>query len=308
MIVEECLSVLDGIHSIQVKAICVREKSAEKGEQLAAIHHIQKVYTDYQTCLEDEEIDVVYIGIVNSMHYDYAKTALEAGKHVILEKPFVDTLKEAKDLEEIAKSRGLFLWEAITTIYLSEYDRVKELLPSLGDIHMINGKFIQYSSRYDRYLAGDIAPAFNPDLNGGALRDINIYNLHFIAGLFGLPEAVSYYPNKGYNGVDTSGIVIMDYGRCKGAMLASKDAYGTSSISIHGEKGFLSWEGAPNGPALITGRVDGKAIELNVKDDKHRMRDEFVAFENMFINDDKQECYNRLSHSMNVMTLLEELK
>ena len=64
--------------------------------------------TDYRTFLEREDMDTVYIGIVNQMHYEYAKKALEAGKHVICEKPFTVTAGEAKELADLADEKELF--------------------------------------------------------------------------------------------------------------------------------------------------------------------------------------------------------
>lgn len=89
MIVRRMLQDIKEIPEIETTAICVREKSLEKGRILAEEFGIPAVDTDYRTFLEREDMDTVYIGIVNQMHYEYAKKALEAGKHVICEKPGV---------------------------------------------------------------------------------------------------------------------------------------------------------------------------------------------------------------------------
>ena len=100
MIVRRMLQDIKEIPEIETAAICVREKSLEKGRILAEEFGIPAVDTDYRTFLEREDMDTVYIGIVNQMHYEYAKKALEAGKHVICEKPFTVTAGEAKEEEE----------------------------------------------------------------------------------------------------------------------------------------------------------------------------------------------------------------
>lgn len=72
---------------------------------------------------------------------------------------------------------------------------IKEHLDQLGDIKIVECNYSQYSSRYDAFKRGDIAPAFNPKMGGGALRDLNIYNIHFVVGLFGRPKTVQYLAN-----------------------------------------------------------------------------------------------------------------
>ena len=77
----------------------------------------KEVYTDYEELLEKTEADTVYIGLINSAHYPYAKQALLAGKNVILEKPFTGFYEETKDLEKIANDKKLFIFEAITVLH-----------------------------------------------------------------------------------------------------------------------------------------------------------------------------------------------
>ena len=79
-------------------------------------------------------------------------------------------------------------------------------MSSLGKIKLVQCNYSQYSSRYDKFLAGEIPNVFNPVFSGGALQDINIYNLHFVTGLFGKAKEVKYIANSAENGIDTSGI------------------------------------------------------------------------------------------------------
>ena len=62
---------------------------------------------------------------------------------------------------------------------------------------------------FERYLQGDIAPAFNPKLGGGAMNDLNVYNINIVIGLFGEPLTTAYYANRGHNGIDTSGTMVL---------------------------------------------------------------------------------------------------
>ena len=199
-----------------------------------------KVYTLLEDMLSDPEIELVYVASPNSIHYRQTKAALLAGKHVICEKPFAPTVAEAEELIALAKEKHLFLYEAITTAHHPNYARVRELLPQLGPIKTVIATFCQFSSRYPALLAGKPSPVLDPAYCGGALMDINLYNIHFAVGLFGAPEAVHYYPNLYKTGIDTSGLLVLRYPgfvcQCTGA----KDCAANNSTQIVGENGYLS--------------------------------------------------------------------
>ena len=79
---------------------------------------------------------------------------------------------------EIAAIRGLWLFETISNIYLRSWALIKDRLPEIGSLKLFQADFSQYSSRYDAYLAGDVSASFNPDCEGGTLRDLNVQHLH----------------------------------------------------------------------------------------------------------------------------------
>lgn len=192
MIVKEVLPVLQKIDGIDLVAILSTVRSLTTAKDLAKAYKMPLVTSKYEAVLGNEEIDTVYIGLPNHLHFACAKEALLAGKHVICEKPFTMTAGELDELVVIAKKRKLILLEAITNQYLSNMTFIKEHLDQLGDIKIVECNYSQYSSRYDAFKRGDIAPAFNPKMGGGALRDLNIYNIHFVVGLFGRPKTVHY--------------------------------------------------------------------------------------------------------------------
>lgn len=304
MIVGDCLQAVAPLKEIECAALCVRPQSENKGKELCERYQIPTLYTDYGKLLAEENLDVIYIGIVNTEHYSYAKKALEAGKNVILEKPFTIRLEEAKELAGLAKQKELYLFEAITTIYFPNFRFVKEQLDSLGDVKLVQCNFSQYSSRYDRYLLGDVAPAFDPALGGGALYDLNIYNIHFVVRLFGKPKTVRYQANKGHNGVDTSGILFMEYEDFQVECVAAKDSSGPNFGIVQGTKGYIR----VNGQTSICESVDlftkGELSNANKNTCSHRMQHEFLEFERIYSSKNLQECYENLEHSLAVMEVL----
>ena len=95
-IIEDALFAMEPVETIERTAIFARPHSRDKAEKLAKQYAIKEVYTDYEELLEKTEADTVYIGLINSAHYPYAKQALLAGKNVILEKPFTGFMKKQR--------------------------------------------------------------------------------------------------------------------------------------------------------------------------------------------------------------------
>lgn len=305
MIVQEVLPVLQEIPSIALKAILSTPRSIELARRLAATYEVPQATSDYEAILRNPEVDTVYVGLPNHLHYDYAKKALEAGKHVICEKPFTLSLSELEDLVTIANDRGLFLLEAITNQYLGNNAFIKEQLVELGDIKIVNCNYSQYSSRYDAFKRGEILPAFNPQMGGGALRDLNIYNIHFVVGLFGKPESVDYLPNMEI-GVDTSGVLLLDYGTFKAVCIGAKDCSAQIQSTIQGTKGSIAVLGATNTMPEVMLTLRGKeAQRSNHNSPHHRMYAEFVAFETIISKNQQEQVQKALEHSLVVMSVLE---
>lgn len=305
-IVEEVLPVLKEINGIELSAILSTPRSIEKAEKLAELYAISQASSDYDSILANPDVDTVYVALPNHLHYDYAKKALLAGKHVICEKPFTLTLAEFEDLAKIAEQKNRILLEAITNQYLGNFASIKANLAKLGDIKIVECNYSQYSSRYDAFIRGEIAPAFDPAKGGGALRDLNIYNIHLVVGLFGKPERVQYLANM-ERGVDTSGILIMDYGNFKAACIGAKDCSADIKSTIQGNKGSIAVLGPTNSMPELLLSLNGQSMTMiNENSLNHRMHDEFVAFQAIIEHEDMTATKLALDHSHLVMEVLDQ--
>ena len=209
------------------------------GRAFAQEFGLEKVYTDLDEMLADPAIDIVYVASPNSIHYSQARAALLAGKHVICEKPFTPTLAQTDELIALAKEKHLLLFEAITTAHHPHYGFVKENLPKLGRLKLVSATFCQFSSRYPALLAGNPTPVLNHAFAGGALMDINLYNIHFAVGLFGAPKSVRYFPNRHESGVDTSGMLVLEYGDFVCQCMGAKDCAAQNGVQLIGEDGHM---------------------------------------------------------------------
>lgn len=306
MIVTEVLPVIQEIDGIELVAILSTPRSIEKARSLAVKYGLPQATSNYEDILRNPQVDTVYVGTPNHTHYDYAKRALLAGKHVICEKPFTLWAAELEELASMAAERNLFLLEAITNQYLGNFHFIKENLEKLGEIKIVSCNYSQYSSRYDAFKRGEIAPAFNPEMGGGALRDLNIYNIHLVVGLFGQPKSVQYLANI-ERGIDTSGILVMDYGHFKCVCIGAKDCGAEIKSTIQGDKGSISVLGSTGGMPAISLNLNGQeGQDLDMNRPLHRMHDEFVAFEAMISSQDYARAQEALAHSRAVMQVLDQ--
>jgi predicted dehydrogenase len=299
-------SFLNAIQSIPgAKCISMASRKRETAMPLAQKYGIPIIYTDLDEMLSNSEVDFVYVASPNSLHYEQAVKALEHGKNVICEKPFTSTSKETGHLISLARQHHLMLFEAITNIHLPNYSLIKENLPRLGKIRMIQCNYSQYSSRYDKLKDGGNPNIFNPDFSGGALVDLNIYNIHFIMKMFGPPQKVKYYANKYANGIDTSGILILEYADFLAECVACKDTNSMNFALIQGENGYLLAENGANRCQKGILCLPSERIVLNQQPKRNLLYYELKQFRDIFTQQDFSKCHDLLDHSYSVMKVVE---
>ena len=250
-IVSDFLPITKDLKNTKLVGIVGTTSDLDRMKEYQAKYGIEKIYTDYDQALKETNADTVYVAVLNSLHYSFAKKALLAGKNVICEKPFTVKYDEFKELKQIAKEKQLILVEAITNQYLTNYKNLKQSLSEVGEIKIVSMNYSQYSHRYDAFKQGKVLPVFDPKKGGGALMDLNIYNIHFLVGLFGMPKKVEYHANI-ERGVDTSGILTLDYDNFKAVSIAAKDVAAPGTSLIEAEKETI----IVNGPANVMNSFD----------------------------------------------------
>lgn len=307
-IVHDWLTIAKDLKDTELEAIVTTARSEKVGQELATKYGIKHTYIDYDLALAESKADTVYVAVPNFLHYEFTKKALLAGKNVICEKPFTLNLAEFEELKKIALEKNLVLIEAITNIYLPNFKLIKEKLPELGNIRIITMNYSQYSHRYDNFKKGIIEPVFDPEKGGGALLDLNVYNIHLLVELFGLPKYVKYLANI-QRGVDTSGILLLDYGDFKVSSIAAKDAGAPITSIIEGDEETIVINGATNSlPSFDIYQKYKKLNHFDVNDHPHRMYDEFVAFEKIIKQHDMDAVKDSLKHSEDVMKVIDSAR
>lgn len=303
-IVEDFLSFIHEVDGIDLVAIASTKRSFEKCKKLAKENGIENAYENFDKMLENKEIDTVYVAVPNFLHFEMVKKALENSKNVICEKPFTSNYKQLEELIKISGDKKLILLEAISNIHLKNVKEIEKDLPKLGNIKIVSLNYSQYSSRYDAFKRGELASVFDINKDGGALGDLNIYNLQFLVELFGKPKDIVYFANI-EKGVDTSGVLNLDYNTFKAVAIGAKDCKAPVFSSIQGDLGSIIIDNAPNEIKeykLILN--DGKEELKNVSGNYHRMKDEFVEFEKIISTNNFEKSRKKLEQSLIVMELL----
>lgn len=305
-IVSDFLTITKDLKNTELVGITGTTSDLEHIKEYQKKYGIEKIYTDYDQALKETKADTVYVAVPNFLHYSFAKKALLAGKNVICEKPFTVMYDEFKELKQIAEEKKLILVEAITNQYLTNYKNLKQSLSEIGKVKIVSMNYSQYSHRYDAFKEGKILPVFDPKKGGGALMDLNIYNIHFLVGLFGMPKKVEYHANIERE-VDTSGILTLDYDKFKVVSIAAKDVAAPVTSLIEAEKDTI----IVNGPANVMDSFDivdhqNKSQHVDDKVYPHRMYEEFVAFEKMIDSHNLDKDKKALEHSDQVMQIVEQ--
>ena len=307
LIVQDFLTVIDKL-KIDYVALLSTERSRSRAEDLSAKYKIDKIYFDYAQMLADKNIDTIYVALPNFLHHQFAKQALDADKNVIVEKPCVTNFTEFYDLKNLVAEKNKILVEATTTHYLPAFAGIKSDLNKLGDIKIVSINYSQYSRRYDDFKAGEVLPVFDPKKSGGAIMDINFYNINFVVGLFGKPKSVFYSANIERD-IDTSGVLILDYGNFKAVCIGAKDCQAITSSTIQGDKGNIFFNSPVNRFESYTINDNKGDKELKIfTPDKHRMIFEFESFIEMIDNHDTVKMNEMLSISETIVKIIQQAR
>jgi predicted dehydrogenase len=189
----------------------------------------------------DPDVDVVYVATPHGQHYEIAKLALEAGKHVLCEKSLTINAREALELAELARARNLFLMEAVWTRFLPVIHRAWEIAHSgeLGDLEWLQAD-LGFPAPYDA-----ASRLWNPAAGGGALLDVTVYPLTWALGIFGFPRTVLASGHLNDDGVDAQNALTLTYGSGAQAQLTSSlVASSPRTATVCGSAGWLR-SGAP---------------------------------------------------------------
>jgi dihydrodiol dehydrogenase / D-xylose 1-dehydrogenase (NADP) len=203
----------------------VGSRTLSSAETFAKQYHVPCVHSSYQALVEDPDVDVVYVATVNSWHYNNCLAALQAGKPVLCEKPFMVNSAEAEEVISLARAKRLFLMEALWTRFIPAFIQARQMWESgvIGDVRVVMSEFGFICDRTPP------APLFNSELAGGSLLDVGAYPISLAHILFGEPDTLASLAQIGETGVDEQTGMLLGY---HGGQLA----LGYSSFNVESPK------------------------------------------------------------------------
>lgn len=232
---EQFVSDLAFVENSRVLGVAARKVA--DAQAFAKKHEIERTYEGYQALFDDPDIDIVYIGTPHTAHFQNCVDALNAGKHVLCEKPLVVSPEQCLTLCELAKAKGLYFMEAMWSYYLPVIQQAKTWIEQgrIGNIKHVKAEF-GYPIPFD-----DQRREYNSQLAGGCLLEMGIYPLA-IASYF-LGEDVGEWHVDAHladNGVEDDVIMIGHFGDAKATLATSFQCKLNNYAYIIGDKGYIA--------------------------------------------------------------------
>lgn len=224
------------IEGLTIQAVGARELS--KSRAFGDTFSIPNCHDGYESLVNDPEVDIVYVSTLPTMHHRDALLAIEAGKHVLIEKPFTINAKEAREIREAAHLNNVFVMEAMWTRFLPSMTEIFNIIQSglLGEIQLLVADHSQFLP--------DLPRLNERALGGGALLDLGIYPVSLAVRLLGRPENIVARATLNSDQVDSLTSIIF---QCKNGSQANlttcMSAAGPVNAIIVGTKGRIEIDG-----------------------------------------------------------------
>lgn len=242
----------------------IASRSADKARQWAQEQQIPTSYGSYQELLDDPDIDAIFIGLPNSLHHPWTIKALQAGKHVLCDKPLSINADQAQAMVTTAEKNQLLLVEGFMYQFNHQHNLIRRWLDEgkIGTLKMVR---IGFSALFDQL--DNIR--FDPNLGGGALFDLGCYCVHAVRMIVGQePRAIRATSVIGDTGVDLNTLVIMEFDNQITASLdCAFNCYPRQLLTIAGTKGDISsnWPFTPHEDTVLTLKTDSQTITTTIQ-------------------------------------------
>ena len=220
------------IAGITIQAVGARDLA--RANEFADKFAIPNRHQGYEALVNDPEVDAIYVSTPHPWHHEHALLALNAGKHVLLEKPFTINAREAQEIKDLAASKRLFALEAMWTRFLPSMDAIFEVIGSgvLGEIRLVTADHSQYLPHVERL--------WDPALGGGALLDLGIYPVSFALRVLGLPKRATARATLTGQQVDETTSIIFEYENgAQAALTTCMSAAGPVNATVIGTYGRI---------------------------------------------------------------------
>lgn len=236
----------------------VGSRSQSSADEFASRWGIATAHGSYDALVNDDGVDAIYVSTPHPFHHENALQALNAGKHVLVEKPFAMNAAQTREVVELAEQKGLVVLEAMWTRYLPHMVRVRELLKAkeLGEIRTLIVDHLQDLPKDPKHRIND------PALGGGALLDLGIYPVSFAFDVLGAPAKIISSGTMTATNVDAQVAMIFEYDNARALLSTALDARGPNTATITGTNGRIEIDSVWYNPTTFTRfDKDGGVVE-----------------------------------------------
>ena len=221
------------VEGVVLKAVASR--SMERAQSFAQAYEAENAYDNCQSLYLDPEVDIIYIGTPHDSHMEYAIHAMEAGKHVLCEKPLAVNKEQVKKMIATAKKNQVFLMEALWSRFnpsiVEVLNKVKEGI--IGEVNYVNVDFSIYREFEES------SRMLNMDLAGGSLLDMGIYPIFLAYIIFGYPEEIVGSSRFHKTGADIQTAAILKFKNGMANILSNFASQSDMVAKIHGTQGRI---------------------------------------------------------------------
>jgi predicted dehydrogenase len=250
------------------RVTAVGSREPERARAYADAHGIERAHGSYDELLADEELDAVYIALPNALHHEWTMHALDAGKHVLCEKPYTRRPELVEEANDEAERRGLVLAEAYMWRHSAQTRLLLDLLPQIGRVDAVQAAFFGILPR-------EVDVRFVPELGGGALLDLGCYCVSAARLILGEPDRVHAERVLGRGGVDERFAGTLRFGDAV-ATFACGFTSRANRIDVYGADGVLSVpQSFVNPPGVVL--LDGEEHRVDAGNHYRAELDDFCA-------------------------------
>lgn len=215
--------------------VAVGSRTSTTAATFAAQYQIPKRYGSYDALANDPDVEVIYIATPHVFHAENMMMCLNAGKHVLCEKPFTINAQEAETCIALAREKNLFLMEAMWTRFIPALAQVRQWIAD-GEIGTVRLVRAELSMLLNDDPQGRL---YNLELGGGALLDVGIYPVSFAAMILGIPDSVQIQMQFAATGADVHNAMLFQYEGANAILASSIAREAPREALISGDEGYI---------------------------------------------------------------------
>lgn len=291
------------------RLVAVGSRSPERAQAFADAFEVPRAHSSYEALVADEDVQVVYVASPHSEHARLALLAIEAGKHVLVEKAFARNAGEARAVADAAAAAGVLVMEAMWTRFLPRTDIVRQLLAdgTLGDVQVLIADHGQALTHVPRMV--------RPELAGGALLDLGIYPVSYAVFALGLPGRIRATGSLTATGVDRQLVIVLDgfaeHPTAQALLSTNLAARTPNAATISGTRARVELDGAfymPGGVRLVDPHENAVSVPETQQFEHQGLCHEAAHVAQLVADGRTDSPLMPIAESVAIMGLLDEIR